>query len=149
MSKPRRNDRCEWLRERIADATKAAADGQGWTYLGNLWDCSNANALQWSRENVDPEICATIGKNGMHLRYPNQGRKYNREDRMKPPQKPARQSNGKVLWLSCQYTNYTPGEGTYVCGAETDNHAQYCKTCAPKVLPISSNRRDTIRTYID
>ena len=67
----------------------------------------------------------------------------------KPQQQPARQSNGKVLWLSCQYTNYTPGEGTYLCGAETDNHAQYCKLCAPKVLPITSNRRDTIRTYID
>lgn len=63
--------------------------------------------------------------------------------------KHVRQSNGKVLWLSCQYTIYMPGEGTYVCGAETDNHAQYCKICAPKVLPISSNRRDTIRTYID
>ena len=128
MSKPRRNDRCEWLRERIADATKAAADGQGWTFLANLWECSNANALQWSRENVDPEICAIIGKNGMHLRYPNIGRKYNREDRMKPTQKPARQSNGRVRYLTCQHILYIDGK-TEMCGADTVAGHHACPSC--------------------
>ena len=60
--------------------------------------------------------------------------------------KPRRQSNGRVLWTQCQYTIAPRGQPTYICNAPTDNHAQYCKACAVKVLPSASARRDTIRT---
>jgi hypothetical protein len=146
MRSPRRNDRHDWTEARIADATKAAADGQGWTFLANLWKCSNANALQWSRANVHESVCNQIGINGFLLRYSRSERK--NEDRSKPKMQ-ARQSNGRVYWRSCQHIFARGERQGERCHAETEGGKHACPKCLELELTIKNPRiRDTIKTYI-
>ena len=147
MNRARRNDRHDWTEARIAAATKAAADGQGWAFLANLWECSTPNALQWCRTNVHPEICHQIGINGFLKRYPRRERE--REDRSKPKMQAARQSNGKVYWRHCQHIFARGERQGERCYAETEGGKHACPKCLELELTIKNpNVRDTIKTYI-
>jgi hypothetical protein len=67
----------------------------------------------------------------------------------KPQMQPARQSNGKTPWVSCQYTIYEYGQRPYVCGTPTDSHSQYCTKCAAKRFAIPNPRiRVSLKSYI-
>lgn len=63
--------------------------------------------------------------------------------------KPARQSNGRVYYVSCHHIiPRGPHQGKR-CYAPTENGKHACPDCLKEEMTIKNERRDTIRTYID
>jgi len=66
------------------------------------------------------------------------------------PDKPMRQSNGRVRYVSCHHIiSRGPHQGKR-CYAPTENGKHACPDCLKEEKTIRNpNIRDTIRTYID